>query len=58
MPQTPRPITFELLEQFDQWTRMADMFRISPEGIAFGEEMRDVINLARIGLSKTEEDQK
>jgi hypothetical protein len=49
-----RPITQKLLDEFEEWTRTADMFRSSPQGIAFAEEMRAVINLAREAIRMTD----
>ena len=46
----PRPITPELLDEFECWTHTALMFISSPEGDAFGKEMRGVITLARKAL--------
>ncbi len=43
---TPRPITQAVLDELFAWTRSAPMFSSSPEGRVFGEEMREVINLA------------
>jgi hypothetical protein len=50
MTARARPITPQLLDEFAEWTQKAEMFTMSPEGRAFGEEMRTVIHLARIGL--------
>jgi hypothetical protein len=52
METKPRPITPAFLNELVEWTRTADMFRSSPEGRAFGEEMRAVIELAKIGLNR------
>lgn len=46
-----RPITQDVLEEFFKWTVEAPMFLDSPEGRAFGSELRDVICLARKGLN-------
>lgn len=48
----PRPVTLSLLDDFENWTRTASMFLTSPEGSAFAEEMRAVINLARKGCQE------
>ncbi len=53
----PRPVTTDLLVQFVAWTRTADMFLSSPQGAAFGEELRDVFKLAaeRLGQMANEQ---
>jgi len=43
---SPRPVTADLLVEFVAWTRTADMFRSSPQGEAFGEELREVFKMA------------
>ena len=53
-PQTTVPvreITPQLLDKFVAWTRRAEMFQSSPEGAAFAEELRQVLNLAREALA-------
>jgi hypothetical protein len=42
-----RKITSTLLGEFEQWTRTASMFVSSPQGAAFGEELRAVFALAK-----------
>jgi hypothetical protein len=42
----PREVTSELLAEFMAWTRSADMFLSSPQGEAFGAELRSVLLLA------------
>jgi hypothetical protein len=42
----PREVNTELLAEFIAWTRTADMFRSSPQGEAFGAELRLVFLLA------------
>ena len=42
----PRPVNTDLLAELMAWTRTADMFLSSPQGRAFGEELREVIILA------------
>lgn len=38
------------LDGLEQWTRTAPNFTTSPQGEAFGEQLREVIRLARVGL--------
>ena len=49
----PRPVTPELLDEFVKWTHTASMFTNSPEGAAFGFELRDVIRLAKEGMKSS-----
>lgn len=46
----PRQITPGLLDDFEKWTREAPMFLSSPQGVAFAQEMRSVIRLARMSM--------
>jgi hypothetical protein len=46
MDKQPREITPQLLSEFEVWTQTASMFLASPEGRAFGAELREVIRLA------------
>lgn len=41
-----RPVTPELIRDFIEWTGIASMFLSSPEGAAFGQELRAVFELA------------
>ena len=43
----PRPVTAELLDEFERWTHTTAMFSSSPQGAAFADELREVIGLAR-----------
>jgi hypothetical protein len=45
----PRPITPQILVEFMEWTREAPMFLTSPEGRAFAQELRVVLELAKVG---------
>ncbi len=52
VPRFPvRPVTVNLLMEFEDWTRSAPMFLSSPQGTAFAEELREVIRLAARALT-------
>lgn len=44
------PVNTSDLDGLEQWTRTAPNFTTSPQGEAFGEQLREVIRLARVGL--------
>ncbi len=50
----PREITHELLHELSVWTRQSPMFLSSPQGKAFGVELREVFDLAHQALDMKE----
>lgn len=46
----PAKVTNGYLVCLETWVKTCTMFTTSPEGRAFGQEMNEVIRLARIGL--------
>jgi hypothetical protein len=46
----PAKVTNAYLVSLEAWVKTCSMFTTSPEGRAFGQEMNEVIRLARIGL--------